>query len=306
MTSGCVPSAFRERIDESYRSNLYNQIRYADEFFRIRELLGNEGITIVPFKGFWLASEAYGNIADRESLDVDVFVNEADLAGIKDVMLRAGYVEEHTYRRLTIEEIKKGFQEYNFDREEGGVNVFHIEFHWGICPPEYGMGIRLGDLSDKVTRGTFQGRELDVFTPSAQLLLSVLHHGGKDRFVLLKQVNDIAMFMRNCRETEWDRLQGEMRRYHAESLLYTALHLAWVITGTGVPPEVKDMVFSGRIRRLAGNRLRLMSKAPRSYHTAWFNVNNWIFRLRTRNGLRTSVALTVATARAVVLRRKRR
>ena len=59
------------------------------------------------------------------------------------------------------------------------------------------MGIRLNDLSDQVTAGTFQGQELEVFTPSAQMLLSLLHHGGKDRFALLKQVNDIAMLMKN-------------------------------------------------------------------------------------------------------------
>ena len=36
----------------------------------------------VPFKGFWIASEFYGNLADRESVDIDLFVKENDLEKI--------------------------------------------------------------------------------------------------------------------------------------------------------------------------------------------------------------------------------
>jgi len=303
MSSAHVPAALREKLDISYRNNLYDQIRFADEFFTVRDLLRGAGVTIIPFKGFWLAHEAYGNIADRESLDVDVFVNADGLAVIKDLMLKAGYVEEDTYRRLDIEEIKKDFQEYNFDRQEEDKNVFHIEFHWGICPPGYGMNIRFDDLSGQVTRGTFQGRELEVFTPVAQLLLSLLHHGGKDRFVLLKQVYDVALLVRSCKETDWDWLVEELRLYNADSLIYIAVYLASVVTGIEVPPEIRERVESTRIRRLARNRLRLMSHGPQSYHTTWFNISNWLFRLRTRTGLRSGITLTAATAKAVFLKK---
>ena len=62
------------------------------------------------------------------------------------------------FTEFTIEEIKSRFQEYNFDRIEGDISRFHIEFHWGICPPGYGMGIRLEDLVSQTKTEKFSGQ----------------------------------------------------------------------------------------------------------------------------------------------------
>ena len=97
LSPGHVPDRVRAELDEACRRNLLNQMNYVAEFFRVRELLSREGIVIIPFKGFWLAHEAYGNIADRESLDVDVFTDESQLERIKELMTGAGYSEEAAY-----------------------------------------------------------------------------------------------------------------------------------------------------------------------------------------------------------------
>ncbi len=57
-----VPESFKEKINGASRQNLVNQLRYADEFFRIRDLFKEAGIQVIPFKGFWLAHDAYGNL----------------------------------------------------------------------------------------------------------------------------------------------------------------------------------------------------------------------------------------------------
>jgi hypothetical protein len=299
-----IPSVIKEELNDAYGQNLVTQIRFTDEFFRIRDMLLEAGVQIIPFKGFWLAWEAYGNLADRESLDVDVFADEAQLEKIRTLMTSAGYSEEGTFRKLTIDEIKAGYQEYNFNRVEENTNTFHIEFHWGICPPEYNMGIGLEDLSNQITTGSFQGRELAVFTPSAQLLLSVFHHGGKDRFTLLKQVDDFARIIRSCGNIDWDWVLCQARRYRAESLVYTAVNLASALAGVTVPAEIRSRVESGKVRRLADDRIRLMSREPRYYFSFLFNLDNWLFRIRSRTGIFTKIRLTAASFMAVRSRHK--
>ncbi|MBN2665591.1 MAG: nucleotidyltransferase family protein, partial [Bacteroidales bacterium] len=303
LSPGLIPADFRERLDDIVRQNLVNQFRYVDEFFRIRDLLAASGIRIVPFKGFWLAQEAYGNIAGRESLDVDVFTDDSQLEKIRELMTDAGYSEESAYHGMTMAGIRSLYQEYTFEKIEGGVSAFRIEFHWGICPPDYLMAVRLEDLADQVTSGSFQGRALEVFTASAQLLLVLLHHGGKDRFTILKQVDDIAMILRNCGNIDWRWLLTRLKHYHAEPLLYTGVRLASDICGSEIPGEIRDQVLFGRSGRLAAERLRQMSLAPHLWHSARFNLNNWLFRMRTRSGLGTRIKLTVATVRALVARR---
>lgn len=48
-------AAFREKLNTRYQANLYDQISYAGEYLRIRRLLDASGVSVVPFKGFWLA-----------------------------------------------------------------------------------------------------------------------------------------------------------------------------------------------------------------------------------------------------------
>jgi hypothetical protein len=306
LSPDLVPDRMRIELDAACRRNLLNQMNYIAEFFRVRELLGREGIRMIPFKGFWLGHEAYVNIADRESLDVDVFTDESDLERIKELMTSAGYSEEAAYHGLTFPRIREQFQEYTFEKIEGGVSTFRIEFHWGICPPDYLMRVRLEDLSDQVTAGTFQGRELEVFTPSAQMLLSLLHHGGKDRFALLKQVNDIAMLMKNGGEIDWQWLVKVLRRFHAEPLLYVALNLAASAAGGDIPGELEEQVDSGRIRRMADDRMKVMDRSPGRWSSAAVNSGNWLFRMRSRTGLMTRLRLTAATARGVLAGKRRK
>jgi len=297
-----VPESFKEKINGASRQNLVNQLRYADEFFRIRDLFKEAGIQVIPFKGFWLAHDAYGNLADRESLDVDVFVNIGDLESIRTLMEENGYRAEEAFRDLTVEEIRRGFQEYNFDRVDGETNVFHIEFHWGICPPDYGMGITLEDLRSQVTTDSLQGRELQVFTPSAHLLLALLHHGGKDRFILLKQIHDVAQIVYKHDDINWNWVVSEAGRLNAVPLVYVGVNLASALTGVAIPPEIKSRTEKRKIKRLTENRLGSMMRAPDLWHNRAFNFNNWLFRMRSRTGLTTKMKITAATCKVIFAR----
>lgn len=305
LSPALVPERVRGELDEACRRNLLNQMNYIAKFFRVRELLSSEGIRMIPFKGFWLAHEAYGNIADRESLDVDVFTDPVQLEKIKELLTGAGYSEEAAYQGLTVSRIKDMFQEYTFEKTEGGVSTFRIEFHWGICPPEYLMPVRLEDLSDQIISGSFQGRDLEVFTTSAQMLLTLLHHGGKDRFVLLKQVNDIAMLMKHGNDIDWQWLTGMMSRFRAGPLLYIAVKLAELATGAEPPRGMEKRVNTGSIRRLAVNRMKVMDRSPGKRNASAFHFGNWLFRMRSRTGFMTPVKLTAATVRGVLARSAR-
>lgn len=297
LPSAILPEPFSDELNEACTGNLMRQLNYIGDFFRVKELCDREGIRAVPFKGFWLAHEAYGDTGLRESADVDLLTDVASLEKIRELMPKEGYVEEERYRGVSIKEIKRRFREYNFERYDGGKKVVHIEFHWGICPPGYGMPVSAGDLAEHIVMVSFQGREMEVLTPTAHMLLLLLHHGGKDRFHMLKQVNDIAMLMKNGREIDWHWLQRAMTRYHALPLLYTAVSLAVRLTGVKVPEGFESKVGAATIDRLADNRIAKMALPPHRWNSFRENAGNWWFRMRTRTGLQTQIMVTAATVR---------
>jgi len=280
-----VPEDFRARINKAYLDTVHDQVTYAAEYLKINSLLMAEGIPAVPFKGFWLAHEYYGNLGEREAGDTDVFTEFRHLKRIREIMLANGYSVEPQMAGYTLDELTLRAGEYNFDRTEEGHIVSHIEFHWRMSSPVYGLGISYEDLSPQITEGSFQGAALQVFTPSAAFLLAVLHHGGKDPFNELKYVLDFARILRREPEIDWKWVLDTARRFRAERLVYVAVGLAYELLGVTVPVAVESETLSSGVRRLTRNRIRFMANALEYWHPRIF-VNDWLFRIRSRSSFR--------------------
>jgi hypothetical protein len=299
LPRGTVGKDFSNRIEEAYQDNLVAQLDHVSEFFRVRNSLAAEDIIIVPFKGFWLAEAFYGNLADRESGDIDVFVNFSDLERIKALMPATGYLPGAPY----LPEVNKSDCEYNFGRYSDGKCVSHFEFHWRIAPAGFGLDISLEDLSSEVMPARLQDEDLEVFSPAASLLLTVMHHGGKDAFRFLKQVYDIAMIITHSDDLDTVWLLREAGRYHCRTLVLVAVRLASMITGVEVPASMVSESSSGRVLRLVMNRMKSLQISPDGRRRFWPIVNDWIFRIRSRDGFGVKARLTVRFIRKEIMPR---
>ncbi|HHV03343.1 MAG: nucleotidyltransferase family protein [Bacteroidales bacterium] len=294
-----VPEGFLIKIGEAYKDTLHSQLNFAAEFLKIRGMLVSERIEIVPFKGFWLGYDAYGNMADREGFDVDVFVSAGKLGRVKEIMMSAGYTVEPAFRNMSTDEVRQISQEYVFERINNGVSRFRIEFHWGISPPGYGLGISLEDLRSQVTQGRFEGKEIRVFTPTAHMLLLLFHHGGDDRFIRLKQVYDISVMLKTHPDIDWQWVLRIAEKFGAGELVYTGVALASELTGADVPAPLIEGASKRKTRRLVSERIRLLLRSADGYFGRGFPLRNFMFRMRTRDGLRLKLKITLATLKAL-------
>lgn len=301
---GLVSAEVLSRFEEACKENLFQQLRNAREFFTVTDSLGTEGITAVPFKGFWLAHDVYGELGDRESSDVDLFVDVWDVDRIKPVMKELGLVVQDTLTELKEEYIFRELAEYNFNRwAEDGSRLSHIEFHWQMGLRPYRMNIRMEDLAPQIISGRLQGREFKVLTPEANLLLAVMHHGGKDRFVRLKNILDIARLVNKYKDLNWDWILGTARRFKVERLVYLGVYLASVITGVKVPHATSARVSAAVIRRLGNNRIKRMALPVREWYTFRDELRGWLFKIRSRDGLAIKLQLAYYTLRKIIMPR---
>jgi Uncharacterised nucleotidyltransferase len=290
----------REKLGEEVRENLLRQLRHVAEFFRIRDMLDRERITIIPFKGFWTGEEMYGDLSRRESFDIDLFIDIKDLERIKPLMAGDGYLMHQSVDELTDEHITGELAEYNFEKFSGETCIFHVEFHWRSTRAFYWMDIGLDDLRSQVVTGTLQGRELLVFSPAASLLLTVMHHGGKECYWKLRQILDIAHILRKHpgMDTAWLFRQAE--KYHVTTLLFLGVRLASELTGVDIPPEFRKGVSSGRFSVMAGRRVSLMERPVVRLKSYNETLASWIFKIRSRDGSAIKAHLIRHTLRKVV------
>ena len=292
-----APAGFTSSLEDGCRQNLTDQLGHVSEFFRVARRLAEVGITVVPFKGFWLAEKYYGNLAARESDDIDVFVRYADLVKIRSIMPDTGYRIGTPY----LQEVNRRDCEFNYGLYSGGRCISHIEFHWRMAPSGFGLDITLDDLAGCIVNSEVQGQPLPVFDPSATLLLTVMHHGGKDAFASLKQVNDIAVILRREEEIDWQWLMDEARRFGCMSLVAVSASLASLVTGVPVPDYLRAEAGSERTRRLADNRFRYLSVQPDKRRKFRFQVHDWLFRIRSRDGLAVKLKLLMRFIRKVFI-----
>jgi len=287
-------------LDDAVQENLLRQLRYVSGFFEIRDRLEEEDIAVVPFKGFWMGEEFYGNMAHRESSDMDLFIQRHDIARIKPIMTGMGYVEQESLLTLTDDYIFNELAEYNFQLFGDGRCISHVEFHWSSSKAFYGMNIGMDDLRPQIVTGMIQGRELKVFSPAANLLLAVMHHGGKECYLQLKQVLDIAHIMRRYPDLDTEWLLHQARRFHVSSLLYLGVSLASELTGVEVPEALAEQVGKRRISRMAAGRMLLASRPTAELAGYRESLASWVFKIRSRDGLAMKLRLCRYTLRKVI------
>jgi len=296
-----VPGHIMEALGTAKRENLLRQMRDMAEFLSIKMILDESGITAIPFKGFWLAEKMYGNIAAREANDLDLFIDINDLEKVKAIMKGRGFVNTSFINRLKDDYVAKELCEYNFGKYDGDVCVHHFEFHWRSSQAFFRMNITLDDLRSQIATGRIEGNELQVFTPAANLLLAVMHHGGKEQYAVLKQLLDIARIIKNPEEIDWQWLLREAGRFNLVTVLMTGIRMAGILTGVRVPPAAEEAVRSRKVISLSEERLRKMSM-PVSYRSGFrFEAGGWLFRIRSREGVMLKLHLSRHFVRKVLL-----
>src|SRR5579872_4480396 len=86
-----VPVEELARLNQSYQANLHKVLFLSREFIRIADCLEATGIEYLPYKGLALAETLYGDIALRQSGDIDLLVRTRDVPRIRDAVAKIGY-----------------------------------------------------------------------------------------------------------------------------------------------------------------------------------------------------------------------
>jgi|WetSurMetagenome_2_1015567.scaffolds.fasta_scaffold01570_7 hypothetical protein len=301
VPAGLVPETVFENLSEAIRENLLRQMRSLSAFYQMKESFDIKGIAVIPYKGPWLAQQYYGNIAEREAYDLDLFIDINDLEEIKRIMTTLGYENRGLINRLTDDYIKNELCEYNFEKYDGETRTHHFEFHWSSSRRPFRMRISLDELRDQITTSIINDKQTQVFSHTAELLLVIMHHGGKEQYAFLKQVNDIAHIIADENEIDWPWLLEKLRQYHLETVLCIGIRQANILTGVTIPEIIKAKAMSPSITRMAKRRIRMTAYPVSKRESFGYILREWLFHIRSRDGVELKLQLAWYTFRKVLL-----
>ena len=272
-----IPSAVLASLRQSYERNIHKSLFLTRELIRILDCLDGLGIEVIPYKGVVLSEAYYGDMALRQSGDMDLFVRKQDVARIKSAVRDLGY----TPRVLIPEDAEQDYiasgYECTFD-SPAGKNL--LELQWALQPRFYAVDFDMDGLFERAVNVTVAGRR--VKTPSPEDLLLVLSiHAAKHVWGRLIWLCDIAQILKRD-NLNWDWIQDRARDLGIARILHITLLLANRLLATTIPAPIEDAVIADRAALAFTEQIAVTVAAGVTYGEEQLSYFRMMMRLRER------------------------
>jgi hypothetical protein len=272
-----VPAPVRASLRQLYERNIHKSLFLTRELIRVLDCLDALGITAIPYKGVVLSEAYYGDMALRQSGDMDFFVREGDVARIKSAMCGLGYTPRVPVPENAEDDYITSGYECTFD-SPAGKNL--LELQWALQPRYYAVDFDMRGLFDRAARVTLAGRP--VQTPSPEDLLLVLSlHAAKHVWGRLIWLCDIAQIMKR-NKLNWDWIESQARELGIQRILHVTLILANHLLGAAIPAPVANSVLADNAAKGLAEQFAVSGAAGVIYEEEKLTYFRLMMRLRER------------------------
>jgi Uncharacterised nucleotidyltransferase len=274
-----VPLPVLASLRQRYEGNVYKSLFLTRELIRIVGRLGGLGVDAVPYKGVVMSEVYYGDMALRQSGDMDLFVRKRDVRRIKSALRDLEYTTRLVIPDEVLEDYIAAGYEWTFD-SPAGPNL--LELQWALQPRFYAVDFDMDGLFERAVKVTLAGRS--VKTPAPEDLLLVLSvHAAKHVWGRLIWLCDIAQILKR-ENLDWGRVQVRTRKLGIERILRVTLLLANRLLGTPIPAAIESAVLADQAARGLADEITAALAAGVSYDTGRTSYFRLMMRLRERRG----------------------
>jgi len=222
-----VPEEFLTEIHEAATRKRLRSLGMAGELARIMRNMDTVHLTPITFKGPTLAYLAYGDVALRDSTDLDIYVPRRQLATALELLSSDGYARKSPGFKTSL----PGACEVALQRQNP---KFEVDLHWFFSSPYF---LQLdGDRAISRSR-MVQASGLVARTLCTEDLLTYLCiHAARECWAI-RSICDLAGLLRN-QPIDWNDLLREARQSHSWRAVAVGLRLAATILEAPVPLEI--------------------------------------------------------------------
>ena len=277
LLADMVPSSTLASLRQRYEANIYKSLFLTRELIRIVDCLDRLGIDAIPYKGVVMSEVYYGDMALRQSGDMDLFVRKRDVGRIKSALRDLEYTTRLVIPDEVLEDYIAAGYEWTFD-SPAGPNL--LELQWALQPRFYAVDFDMDGLFERAVKVTVAGRP--VKTPSPEDLLLVLSvHAAKHVWGRVIWLRDIAQILQR-ENLDWDRVQVRTGELGIERILRVTLLLANRFLGTAIPAAIERAVLADHVARGLAEEIAAALAAGVSYDTGRTSYFRLMMRLRER------------------------
>jgi hypothetical protein len=244
-----TPPEILATFKKHYLENAARNTVLTAELCRLIELFAASGIEAIPYKGPVLAQFAYGNIALRRFVDLDVIVRKSDVLQARKILLNEGYAPTKSLSLNQQELLLRTQHNLQFSRDN---HRLIFELHWDVAPHLFANSVNTDRLWQDLITIDLNGTSVKTFS-APDLLFSLCVHGSRHLWERLGWICDIAELIAR-HKFDWATLLDRAAAADSERMFLLGLYLAQQLLDAPLPDEIKQRCASDpRLASLAEN-----------------------------------------------------
>jgi hypothetical protein len=272
-----VPAEPMLSLKQSYHTNLRKSLILAGELIRVLDRIDALGVEVMPYKGLTLAETMYGNMALRQTGDIDLLIRPQDFLQIKNAVRELGYMphmplfetEERAY-------LISGY-ECAFDCSAGR-NL--LELQWALQPRLYAVDTDMDALFRRAVPATVAGRKVKTLSHEDMLVVLAVH-AAKHVWGRLIWLCDIAQIV-NLPSLNWDWIADQASELGIARILSITLQLTSTLLRAPLPPSVESKVLNDPVSLALADEVRTRIVSRNSLNPESVAYFRLMMRLRER------------------------
>ena len=232
-----IPAEHWRALEQSHQTNLHKALLLSRELIRIVRHLRESGLDVMPYKGPALAEFLYGDIALRQSGDIDLLVRLPQFSRAQAALAKLGYEPQMSFSHAEQSAYLKSGYECVFDGPAGR-NV--LEVQWAVEPRFYTVDFDMDCVFDRAVTVAVAGQEMKTPSP-ADLFLILAVHAAKHAWARLIWISDLARLM-TLPSLDWDWIASQAKDLGLLRIVTISMLLANRLLGEAIPEPARDRI----------------------------------------------------------------
>ena len=218
----CLPLFVLARLKSQFQHSSMRNLLLTAELLRLLDVLNDNGVPSIPFKGPTLATMAYGDLSMRQFGDLDILINPDNLQKARVLMQAEGYRLDRDLTPSQEAAFIRSDHAYRFLLDEKQIAV---EIHWRLDDRHLSFSFGEGPLWDRAESRKVFGREL-LCLGSDDLFIYLCMHGAKHYWESLEWICCMTALIRVINNVDWPKTINSAAKLGGRRLLHLGLLLA--------------------------------------------------------------------------------
>lgn len=246
-----IPAEPMHEIEQRYEANLHRALLLSRELLRIVHHLRSCDLEVMPYKGSALAQFLYGDIALRQTGDIDLFVHPEDFSQLQAALADIGYSPQVSFSEPELKAYLKSSYECMFD---GPVGCHVLEVQWAIQPRFYAVDFDMTGVFHRAVTIDVVGQPMKTPSP-ADLFLILAVHAAKHAWERVIWICDLARLM-SLPSMDWGLIASKSASLGISRIVTVSMLLARRLLGAEIPENARKWVVERESDRTLVSRLQ--------------------------------------------------